>query len=129
MDEKRRIIEMLAEKKISAEEAAKLLNAVGKTKNEVGKKKKFLKIMVSKDTKSKPIVNISIPILLIKLGLKFIPKEQMLDAKLNDTNFDFSSIDWDELLKVASQEEVGDLFNAEIEEDDGSTTKVRIYVE
>lgn len=129
MDERRRIIEMLAEKKVTADEAAKLLEAVNDKKITTGKAKRFLKILVAKDNKSKPVVNVTIPIMLIKLGLKFIPKEQMINANINSTNFDFSGIDWEELLKAATQEEVGDLFSAEIEEDDGSTTKVRIYVE
>ncbi len=129
MEEKRRIIEMLAEKKISVDQTAKLLEAVDSKKMETAKKRKFLKIMVSQDNKPKPIVNVTIPIMLIKLGLKFIPKDQMINANLNNTNFDFSSIDWDEILKLASQEEIGDIFNAEIEEDEGVITKVRIYVE
>lgn len=129
MDEKGKIIDMLAQKKVTADEAAKLLEAVDSKKKETAKKKKFLKIMVSQDNKPKPIVNVTIPIMLIKLGLKFIPKDQMINANLNNTNFDFSSIDWDEILKLASQEEIGDIFCAEIEEDEGVTTKVRIYVE
>ena len=129
MDEKRAIIEMLTEKKVTADEAAKLLEAVGQKKEQAVKTKKYLKILVEKENKSRPVVNISIPILLIKLGSKFLPKDQILKANLNNTNFDFSSIDWEEVLKLASQDEIGDIFVAEIDEDDGALTKVRIYVE
>ncbi len=129
MDERRKIMEMLAEKKVSAEEAAKLLEIVGEKENKTTKTPKFLKILVTNDTKSKPMVKVSIPLLLVKIGLKFVPKDAMLNANINNTKFDFSNIDWEELLKAAKQEDVTDLFNAEINEDDSSTTIVRIYVE
>jgi DUF4097 and DUF4098 domain-containing protein YvlB len=128
MEDKRRILDMLAEKKITSEEALKLISALNEKKNEVGKPSRFFKITVHEDGKPKPKVKISIPIMLMKLGTKFIPKESM-NAQINGSNIDLSSIDWDEVFKLASKGEVGDLFNADIEEDNGRMIRVRIFVE
>lgn len=61
--------------------------------------------------------------------MKFIPKDSGLQANINSTNFDFSSVNWPEILELASSGETGDLFYVEIDEDDGGTTTVRIFVE
>ena len=131
MDDKRRILEMLAEKKITSEEAMNLLSAINEKQVEESKSAgRFLKILVYKNDEAKPKVNVSIPIMLIKLGIKYIPKDkQNLSAKINNNDIDLSGLDWDELLKLASKGEIGDIFNADIEEDDGGITKVRIYTE
>jgi|GEM_PF-779806 hypothetical protein len=131
MDDKRRILDMVAEKKISSEEAMKLLSAIDEKKMGNGNPGRYLKIVVYKNDLDKPKVNISIPIMLVKLGAKFAPKDKQLnlDTEAGNTNFDLSGLDWDELLKLASKGEIGDIFSADIEEDNGGITKVRIFIE
>ena len=129
MEDKKRILDMLAEKKINAEEAMKLLSAINEKKVEEGKSGRFLKIQVYKNDDTKPKVNVSIPLMLVKLGAKFIPKDKSFSANINNNSFDLSGLDWDELLKLASKGELGDIFNADIDEDDGNITRVRIFIE
>ena len=129
MEDKKRILDMLAEKKINAEEAMKLLSAINEKKVEEGKTGRFLKILVYKNDDTKPKVNVSIPLMLVKLGAKFIPKDKSFSANINNNSFDLSGLDWDELLKLASKGELGDIFNADIDEDDGNITRVRIFIE
>ena len=128
MDDKRKIVEMLAEQKISSEEAIKLLEALAHKSSTTVTRGKFLKIEVTNDAKKKPVVKISIPLAVMKLGMKFIPKEKHFNLNINDSNFNLSELDWDEILKAASKGEIGDLFTADIEEENGSTTSVKIFI-
>lgn len=127
MSERQKILEMLAEKKINSEEAMKLLEALNKPDSKKGMR--YLKIQVFESDREKPNVNISIPIMLVKLGAKFIPKDKLMNAEVNGSSFDLSSLDWDELFSLASKGEIGDIFNADIDEDDGKTTRIRIFIE
>ena len=128
MDEKKRIINMVAEGKISAEEAANLLEALNPkpTGSKLGRK---LHIVITQEGCEKPKLNLSIPVKLAKIGVKFIPKNANFDAHLESSNFDFSSINWKEIMDMVSSGEVGDLFNMEVEEDNKPPTTIRIYVE
>ena len=128
MEEKKRIINMVAEGKISAEEAARLLEALNPklVNSRMGRK---LHILITQEGSEKPKLNLSIPVKLVQIGVKFIPKNANFDAHLESTNFDFSSINWKEIMDMVSSGEVGDLFNMEVEEDDKPPTTIRIYVE
>ena len=128
MEEKKRIINMVAEGKISAEEAANLLEALNPkpTGSKLGRK---LHIVITQEGCEKPKLNLSIPVKLAKIGVKFIPKNANFDAHLESSNFDFSSINWKEIMDMVSSCEVGDLFNMEVEEDNKPPTTIRIYVE
>ena len=128
MEEKKRIINMVAEGKISAEEAANLLEALNPkpTGSKLGRK---LHIVITQEGCEKPKLNLSIPVKLAKIGVKFIPKNANFDAHLESSNFDFSSINWKDIIDMVSSGEVGDLFNMEVEEDNKPPTTIRIYVE
>ncbi|MBT3755516.1 MAG: hypothetical protein HOG24_04485 [Candidatus Cloacimonetes bacterium] len=128
MEEKKRIINLVAEGKISAEDAARLLEALNPkpAKTKLGRK---LRILITQEGSEKPKLNISIPVKLAQLGVKFIPRNANFDAHLESSNFDFSSINWKEIMDMVSSGEVGDLFNMEVEEDDKPPTTIRIYVE
>ena len=130
MDEKQRILEMVANKTITAEEAAKLLMALNPsqavTKNHRGKR---LHIEIKQDHKEKPLLNLSIPINLAKIGLIFIPNNTKLNANIPNSNFDFSQIDWKQILAMAQSDEIGELFYMEVDEDNGESTTIRIYID
>jgi len=128
MEEKRKIIDMVADGKISAQEAKKLLAAMSPKTAPTIKGKKLI-IRITQEGKSKPKVNIAIPIKLAKIGMHFIPKDAKINASLGSSKFDVSSIDWKEIINMASSGEVGDLFFMEVEEDDGTPTTIRIFVE
>ena len=77
-EEIKKVLDMLEEKKITSEEAAELLEALRDTKEEEEitplstKKKRFLKIRVTKG--EKPQVNVTIPFGLVNWGLNLASK-------------------------------------------------------
>ncbi len=115
-EERKRILDMLAEGKINAEEAEKLLAAIsGEKENSTGNTEKsvlpkYLRVMVEPGPSSDhhERVNIRVPIKLIRAGLKlasFIPKDAQ--GKVNEAlqekgiDADFSKLkpeDLDEIL-------------------------------
>ncbi|NQV18536.1 MAG: hypothetical protein HQ534_08335 [Armatimonadetes bacterium] len=128
MDEKRKIIDLVSQGKISAEEAAKLLQALN-PKTQIIKKGKRLVLQVKKEGAEKPKVNLSIPLNLAKISISFLSKNGKINASFGNSNFDFSSINWKEIIEMATSGEIGELFYLEVEEDDGSITLVRVFVE
>jgi hypothetical protein len=120
-EERRKILDMLAEGKISVDEAEKLLAAI--STDEAGEKRsdeesvtgaklpfKYLRVVVEPGSESGggERVNIRVPLKLIRAGLKwaaFMPKDVQgkVDAALSEKgiNMDFSGIkpdDLDELI-------------------------------
>ena len=84
-EEKRIILEMLKEGKISVEEAEQLLEkanpgeSFGDTsQNKKPNSKKFLRVRVTEEDKVK--ANINIPIALAEVGLNLIPKSKCYDS-------------------------------------------------
>jgi len=74
-EEKARILKMLEDKKITAEEAMKLLDALDRTDarpSDRELRKKWLHIRVEKD--GRQTVNIKLPLALLKFGFKFVPQ-------------------------------------------------------
>ena len=128
MEDKRKILDMVAEGKITAEEAAKLLQALN-PKPKIHGNGKRLVFQIIQEGFSKPKVNIAIPIKLAKFGLNFIPKNGKINASIGDSNFDMSSINWKEIFDMASSGETGELFYMEVEEEDKPPTTIRIFVE
>ena len=128
MDEKKKILDMVAEGKITAEEAAKLLTAMN-PKPVSSAKGKRLVFQIIREGSEKPKVNIAIPIKLAEFGMNFIPKNEKINANLGDTDFDISSINWQEIIEMASSGETGELFYMEVDEDDGTPTTIRIFVD
>jgi hypothetical protein len=71
-DEKDRILKLLEEKKITAEEAARLLDAL---KGSAGgdRRNRFLKVRVVDKDSGRTKVNVTLPMSLIKFGMNFVP--------------------------------------------------------
>jgi hypothetical protein len=120
---------MVAEGKITPQEAEKLISALNISTQVSTQKGKKIVFSIIKEGSKKPKVKFSIPIKLAKIGMKFIPKDANFNAHLGNNNFDMSSIDWNEIISMASSGEVGDLFYMEVDEDDGVPMTIRIYVE
>lgn len=105
-EEKRKILEMLADKKISVDEAEKLLAAVSEPPQAAGsgglKGPKYLRVQVepAPGNKEGDRVNIRVPLNLVRAGLKFasfIPPQvqEKVNAELKEKGvpFDLSRFD------------------------------------
>lgn len=92
-NEKKKILDMLAEGKISSDEALNLLNALGGDLREEARKKrraKTLKVKVFKADCEEPEVDIGVPLNIARWAMKFIPRDA--DITINDQDFDLGEI-------------------------------------
>ena len=98
-EEKRKILEMLADKKISVDDAEKLLAAVGDAPAAAGgaaKGPKYLRVLVepAPGNKEGDRVNVRVPLNLVRAGLKFAsfipPKvQEQVNAELKEKGVPF----------------------------------------
>ena len=123
-EDRLRILKMVQEGKVSPEEGEDLIKALGETvvsENTLSKNPKFLKIKVRQGDKTK--VNVTIPMSLAKLGLKFIPK----DAQMT---LGEQKIDLDEILRIIHEGVPdGKIVDIDATDDKEGDTKVEIMVE
>jgi DUF4097 and DUF4098 domain-containing protein YvlB len=123
-EEKKMILEMLKEGKISVDEAEQLLEKAnpGETIENKPKKKpnskRFLRVRVTEEDKVK--ANVNIPIALAEVGLNLVPKDKL--------KVDGKQINMDEILKLIEEGTEGELVNIDAE-DDGKNYKVNIYID
>ncbi|MEO0108047.1 MAG: hypothetical protein ABIK62_02600 [candidate division WOR-3 bacterium] len=89
MNEREKSLELLEAKKITADEAARLLDAVEEPAPEHDRPRR-LKVRVSDRTTGKPRVNVTIPWSLVRWGLQFMPESARME--LNHHNIDLSQI-------------------------------------
>jgi hypothetical protein len=123
IDEKRKIIDLVADGKISASDAEKLLAALdGGTQ----RKGKMLVFVLEEEDVEK--VKIQIPVAFAKLSAKFIPSQTKLQTQIGSSTFNLHDINWKEIVQLAASGEVGDLFYMDIDDDDGKRKTIRIYV-
>jgi hypothetical protein len=116
-DGRKKILEMLSEGKITADEADRLLSAISKDNgsgsiNTGNKEPKYLRVMVEPgpESKSPDKVNIRIPLKLIRAGLKLaalIPKsaQTQVNEALHEKGIemDFSQIKPEDLENIVKQ--------------------------
>jgi hypothetical protein len=90
-EERMRILKMLGEGKVTADEAAKLLDAIGKASGgpAAGTGRKMLRVLVH-DGGKEAKVNVNIPIELIKVGMQFIPEKER--ARMEEWGISLDSI-------------------------------------
>ncbi|MBN1355449.1 hypothetical protein JXA40_04155 [bacterium] len=124
--EKTQILKMVEEGKINAEEAAQLLEAVGRRAGEVEKadagmprKKKWLKIRVYEGDLEKPKVRVTLPLGLIKMVSKVLPQSARLQLEEKE-------IDLDQILSQIEDVEGGKIVEVQ---DDDDNERVEIVVE
>lgn len=126
MDNKK-ILTMIDEGKITAVEGAQLLAAM-QEKPQIEKSEPKKLHFEIKDFDDNSLVNFSIPLKLLKFGLNFMPKG--MNLKVNHGNeFDFSSINWDELMEIAASGETGDVLNLEVDSTKKGKVKIHIYIQ
>ncbi len=121
-DEKMQILRMVEESKINAKEAMELMNALGRTQEDITLKNdaKWLKVRV-KTLDNKDKVNVNIPISLVDVGLKL--------ATAYAPNFkksDLEKIDIESIIKAVQNGAEGKIVDVEDEE---NQTHVKVYVE
>ena len=89
-DERMKILKMLEEGKLSAEEAARLLKAFGKPRPErrtapPGSEAKWLRVRVTDMKSGRTSMNVNLPMSLVnvglKLGAKFVPDNEGIDFR------------------------------------------------
>ncbi len=128
MEQKARVLKMVEEGKISADEGIKLLEALEDSDmrdqvivrdKQPRKLMRFLKIRVFEGDLTKPKVRVAVPIALLKLAMKFIPEDAL--AEINGR-----SIDLDEILRAVDENTEGKLLEVN---DEAEKTRVEIYVE
>jgi len=126
-EEIKKVLEMLKEEKINDEEAAELLEALREAKKEEEttplptKKKRFLKIRVTKG--EKPQVNITIPFSLVNWGLN-------LASKLGKNTINIEGkeipINMDELNKAMNDPEFTGKIVDIVDEEEGEHVEIEI---
>ena len=126
-EEIKKVLEMLKEEKINDEEAAELLEALREAKKEEEttplptKKKRFLKIRVTKG--EKPQVNVTIPFSLVNWGLN-------LASKLGKNTINIEGkeipIDIDELNKAMNDPEFTGKIVDIVDEEEGEHVEIEI---
>lgn len=123
-EERLRILQMLQEGKITAEEADRLLQALAEGEGSVGTavqlaarpRSRFLRIRVAGTDGNK--LNVNIPIQLAKFAMRFIPRDAQL--RLTEQNIDLDTI-------LTAIEEGVDGKIVEATSDDGD--RIEIYVD
>ncbi|XUW99585.1 MAG: hypothetical protein TUN42_06740 [Dehalogenimonas sp.] len=140
---RKKILEMLDAKKISVDEAMKLLSAVDRPDgfgserpvselaDRIGRKIKYLRVLIDNPKgHENEKVNVRVPVSLIRAGMKFtalIPREagDKVEEELRNRGVNFS-------LKNFTEQDIDDLIAAlaELEVDiDGGEGKVRVFAE
>jgi hypothetical protein len=110
-DEKMQILKMIEEGKISAEEAARLLDTLGDQPEGVTPKGgRRLRIQVTEPGTNRKKVNMRIPLGLAKIAAKFIPPKKKKELAEE-------GVDIDEVLSQVTSENVGKI--VDIESDEG----------
>jgi hypothetical protein len=123
MTETQRVLKLLEEKKLTADEAAKLLDALGSAPNPLagsdGDKAKFLKVRVTDKATGKLKVNVTLPLAIVRWGMQFVPDSAQME--LNEHN-----ISLDDITRALESGFQGKLVEVDDENDD---EHVEVYVE
>lgn len=124
-DERRKILQMLKDGKISLDEADELLNSLDASIDSAvplrGAKdstKRFIKIEVNDKDDN---VKVNVPLSLAKIAMSLIPKAAK--AEMERAGIDPNSImNLDSIIEAAAQDAEGELVN--VQSADGSTVKI-----
>jgi hypothetical protein len=131
-EDRLKILKMLEEGKVDADEAARLLEALNGSEKPSGKAK-WLRVRVYDKDESKPKVKVNLPLSLIKVLSRFGKLKMGMPAKvqerLKEKGIDFDGEDLkdvERLIEEASEE--GRLTIADVVDDEDGE-KVEIYIE
>ncbi|MGB9589459.1 MAG: SHOCT-like domain-containing protein [candidate division WOR-3 bacterium] len=117
-EERKRILEMLAEGKINAEEAARLLDALGDTGEAPRPTSKGRYVLIHvEDPNEEKKINIKLPVGLLRAAGRFIPAGTRATINGMDLNLE-------ELLSTIDEESEGEILR--VEGEDGETVIIRV---
>jgi hypothetical protein len=119
MDESQRILKLLEDRKITADEAARLLDALGDGGGAGAGSAKFLKVRVYDKSSGHAKVNVTLPVGLVRWGLQFMPESARI--QLNEHHVDFEQV-----VDALNQGFSGKLVDVESEE---GNERVEVYLE
>ncbi len=126
-DSRRRILDMIAKGTVSAGDGMRLMEAFkDKKTSSLGTK---LCVLVHNKSQEQASLSLRVPLTIVRLLDKFLPTDFSFDAKIANVSIDISSLDWKEIFSLAAAGEKGDLIHLEIQENDGSLSVFRIYIE
>jgi hypothetical protein len=133
-DERIRILKMVEDKKITAEEGAKLLAALDSPAPDLNGRAHWLKVRVFERGADKPKVRVTVPISLLKiagrLGGKFhmmMPDEAKAQMAAKGISLDAES--FEDIERLFEQFAVNGQYKMVDVEDDESGDRVEVYVE
>jgi hypothetical protein len=115
--EQQKVLKLLEDKKITAEEAARLLDALGDSGHP--KRAKSLRVRVYDRATGKSKVNVTVPISLVRWGLQFVPESAQM--KLNEHHVDF-----DQIAQALENDFQGKLVDVDNEDE---SEKVEVFLE
>ena len=115
-EERMKILKMLEEKKITSEQAAKLLDALGEPVVGTGK---TLKVKVWDTNQEKLKINVKVPLSLVKWGMRFVPEKAQI--KMREQNIDMEAV-----TEAIDKDLVGKIVEVD---DDEKGEHVEVYIE
>ncbi len=115
-EERMKILKMLEEKKITTEQAAKLLDALGEPVTGSGK---TLKVKVWDMNQEKLKINVRVPLSLVKWGMKFVPEKAQI--KMREQNIDMEAV-----TEAIDKDLIGKIVEVD---DDEKGEHVEVYIE
>lgn len=142
-EEKRRILDMLAEGKLSSEDAMTLIDQLGETAEPVqpvyrpdapqaetdGKKMLRVRVIAQEAGKEKPtVVNMNLPLKVARVAGRLITTMMPQSARdtMQEQGINIADLDFDGLID-ALEDTGGDIINVTHEEE-GQNVLVRVYV-
>jgi hypothetical protein len=119
-EERARILQMISEGKITAQEGARLLNALRGSSPEAERSSpgnaRWFRVRVTDMVTGRTKVNVNLPLSLVKAGIK-------MGARFAP---DMEELDWNELVLAIQEGAAGKIVEVEDEEDG---ERVEVYVE
>lgn len=119
-EERSRILQMISERKITAEEGARLIAALGGSASSRQEPRagtaRWFRVRVTDMATGRTKVNVNLPLNLVKAGIK-------IGARFAP---DMEELDWDELVIAIQEGASGKIIEVEDEEDG---ERVEVYVE
>jgi hypothetical protein len=116
-EERLKILKMLEEKKITSEQAAKLLDVLGEPSTTGSGK--FLRVKVWNMNQEKMKVNVTVPLSLVKWGMKFVPEKAQI--KMREENIDMEAV-----TEAIEKDLTGKIVEVD---DDEKGEHVEVYIE
>lgn len=125
MDEKKKILKLLAEKKITATEAQRLLEALSKKSKPREPARLIFRVL--RDDREEPVFNLEIPLPMVKIAARIVPPGIRLQTGFRGFAADLSRINWRQIFQIAARGELGEILTLDIAGEDGFPYHLRVF--